>query len=119
MQGYLVECALRRPRCSDRCAGPTQGVTLVLETCCQLQHQPSEDLLEALAAAMRMTLLAFKRQELASCLDAFKALAYHPGDELIQVSWHGCTCVLPPRPNQDICLRLLPVHSSEVCMVFW
>ena len=71
--------------CSDRSVALLQGITLVLSTCCQLQHQPSEGLLEALAAAMRMTLSAFKRQELASCLDAFKALAFHPGNDLIQV----------------------------------
>lgn len=34
---------------------------------------------------MKLTLSSFKRQELASCLDAFKALAFHPGNDLIQV----------------------------------
>ena len=70
----------------DRPAVLLQGITLVLSACCQLQHQPSEGLLEALAAAMGRTLSAFKRQELASCLDAFKAVGFHPGNELIQVS---------------------------------
>ena len=62
-----------------------QGVTLVLSAFCTLQHQPSKGVLEALAAAMRPSLNTFKRQQLASCLDAFKALGFHPGNDLIQV----------------------------------
>lgn len=54
-----------------------------------LQHQPEEKLLEALAAAMKLNLPTFKRQELASCLDAFKVLSFHPGNDLIQVNLPG------------------------------
>ena len=89
---------------SDGYAALSQGITLVLSACCQLQHQPSEGLLEALAAAMARSLSAFKRQELASCLDAFKALAFHPGNDLIQVSllrWsYAC----------------IAVHAHSACM---
>ena len=112
-QRYLrVVCSALYLR-SNSCDGLAQGVTLVLETCCQLQHQPGEALLEALAAAMRMALPAFKRLELASCLDAFKALAFHPGNELMQVSWHGmrlCLLLLPA----TTCLPEAPVYSEGV-----
>ena len=84
---------------SDISAALLQGITLVLSACCQLPHQPSEGLLEALAAAMGRSLSAFKRQELASCLDAFKALGFHPGNELIQVSLCRCTYAL----HCDLC----------------
>ena len=67
-----------------------QGVTLVLSAFCTLQHQPSKGVLEALAAAMRPSLSTFKRQQLASCLDAFKALSHHPGNDLIQVIYILC-----------------------------
>ena len=58
----------------------------MLSAVCTLQHQPSGGVLEALAAAIRPGLSTFKRQQLASCLDAFKALGFHPGNDLIQVT---------------------------------
>ena len=62
-----------------------QGLTLVLQSCCGLQDQPAEGLLDALAGAMRLTLECFKRAELASCLDSFKALGFYLGYDLMQV----------------------------------
>ena len=71
-----------------------QGLTLVLQSCCGLQHQPAEGLLEALAGAIRLTLECFKRAELASCLDSFKALGFYPGNDLMQVrTCPACACM--------------------------
>lgn len=67
----------------------------MLSAFCTLQHQPSKGVLEALAVAMRPSLSTFKRQQLASCLDAFKALGFHPGNDLIQVIHYILYSILP------------------------
>ena len=62
-----------------------QGVSLVLSSCATLKHSPERGTLACMSAAMRRNLAAFKRQELASSLEAFKAFNFHPGNDLLQV----------------------------------
>lgn len=62
-----------------------QGVSLVLSSCQILEHQLARATLASLSAAMRAGLAAYKRSELAACLEAFKARGYHPGADLLQV----------------------------------
>ena len=71
-----------------------QGVSLVLSSCQALGHQPEPATLACLEAAMRAGLPAFKRGELASCLEAFRAWSYCPGADLLQVS--DLPCGSPP-----------------------
>lgn len=78
------------------CFGVAQGVSLVLSSCAALKHQPGKGTLACLSAAMRRALPAFNRNELASCLEAFKAFNYHPGNELLQVG--SSTQVSSPVP---------------------
>ena len=61
---------------------------------------------------MGVTLSAFKRQELASCLDAFKALAFHPGNDLIQVSLLAPSAC-PLMQVMTECRQLIPISSMQ------
>lgn len=60
----------------------------MLSSCVALKHTPERGTLACLSAAMRRNLASFKRQELASSLEAFKAFNYHPGNELLLVCSH-------------------------------
>ena len=63
----------------------SQGVSLVLSSYQQWRYHPEGGSLAALAASMRQRLAAFKNSELATCVEAFSALGFHPGNDLVQV----------------------------------
>ena len=62
-----------------------QGVSLVLSSYQQWRYHPEGGSLAALAASMRQRVAAFKNSELATCVEAFSALGFHPGNDLVQV----------------------------------
>lgn len=85
-QYYLSVSVVTSATCHRSCTFVwVQGVSLVLSSCATLKHTPERGTLACLSAAMRRSLAAFKRQELASSLEAFKAFNYHPGNELLKV----------------------------------
>ena len=63
----------------------SQGMSLVLSSYQQWRYHPEGGSLAALAASMRQRLAAFKNSELATCVEAFSALGFHPGNDLVQV----------------------------------
>lgn len=63
-----------------------QGVSLVLSSYQAWRYHPEGGSLRALAANLRGRLAAFKNSELASCIEAFSALGFHPGNDIVQVS---------------------------------
>ena len=70
-----------------------QGVSLVLSSYQQWRYHPEGGSLAALAAAMRQRLAAFKNSELAACVEAFSALGFHPGNDLVQVGPLPALCL--------------------------
>lgn len=49
------------------------------------RHHPQGSTLAALSAALRSRIAAFRPAELATCLQAFSALGFHPGNDVVQV----------------------------------
>ncbi|KAK9909614.1 hypothetical protein WJX75_005137 [Coccomyxa subellipsoidea] len=92
----VLEAQVRR--CSPQMT--SQGVSLVLSSCATLKHTPERGTLACLSAAMRRSLAAFKRQELASSLEAFKAFNYHPGNELLKAIARQAGLTLSPAALQ-------------------
>ena len=62
-----------------------QGVTLVLSSYQAWRYHPEGGSLHALASNMRQRLASFKNSELATAIEAFSALGFHPGNDLVQV----------------------------------
>jgi hypothetical protein len=73
---------------------PVQGVSLVLWAYQAWRHHPQGATLAALAAALRARIAAFKPAELAACLQAFSALGFHPGNDVIQVPCLTCLLIM-------------------------
>ncbi len=67
------------------CCCHLQGVSLVLSSYQAWRYHPEGGSLRALAANLRGRLAAFKYDELASCIDAFSVLGFHPGNDIVQV----------------------------------
>lgn len=63
-----------------------QGVSLVLSSYQAWRYHPEGGSLRALAANLRGRLGAFTNSELASCIEAFSALGFHPGNDIVQVN---------------------------------
>ncbi len=93
----------------------------MLSACAGLKHTPERGTLACLSAAMRRSLAAFKRQELASSLEAFKAFNYHPGNELLKVpSPLGKRSIVTPK-HEGIVSTLwtavfLPLSFEHSCL---
>ncbi|BDA42803.1 hypothetical protein COCOBI_03-6960 [Coccomyxa sp. Obi] len=85
-------------RCSPQMT--SQGVSLVLSSCATLKLTPERGTLACMSAAMRRNLAAFKRQELASSLEAFKAFNFHPGNDLLKAIARQAGLTLSPAALQ-------------------
>jgi hypothetical protein len=66
-------------------SAPLQGISLVLWSYQTWRHHPEGSTLAALSAAVRQRVMSFKPSELATSMDAFSALGFHPGNDVVQV----------------------------------
>ena len=67
-------------------SGRLQGVSLVLSSYQAWRYHPEGGSLRALASNVHQRLASFKNSELATAIEAFSALGFHPGNDLVQVS---------------------------------
>lgn len=63
-----------------------QGISLVLWSYQTWRYHPEGSTLAALSAAVRHRVMSFKPSELATSMDAFAALGFHPGNDVVQVN---------------------------------
>ena len=106
----------------------SQGLSLVLSSYQAWRYHPEGGSLRALATNMRQRLASFKNSELATAIEAFSALGFHPGNDLVQVSRNSTLSVLhkqtPPCTriawHGQICLKSeLLVLRDEAAKRWW
>ncbi|KAK9909623.1 hypothetical protein WJX75_005262 [Coccomyxa subellipsoidea] len=73
-----------------------QGISLVLWSYQTWRHHPEGSTLAALSAAVRQRVMSFKPSELATSMDAFSALGFHPGNDVVQAVASRVGCVAAP-----------------------
>ncbi|BDA42855.1 hypothetical protein COCOBI_03-7480 [Coccomyxa sp. Obi] len=73
-----------------------QGISLVLWSYQTWRHHPEGSTLAALSAAIRQRVMSFKPSELATSMDAFSALGFHPGNDVVQAVASRVGCVAAP-----------------------
>lgn len=61
-----------------------QGISLVLWAYQRWRYHPEGTTLAALSSAIRQRVMSFKPSELAGAMEAFSALGFHPGNDVIQ-----------------------------------
>ena len=61
-------------------------MSLVLSSYQAWRYHPEGGSLRALASNVRQRLASFKSSELATAIEAFSALGFHPGNDLVKVS---------------------------------
>lgn len=71
-----------------------QGISLVLWSYQTWRHHPEGSTLAALSAAIRHKVMSFKPSELATSMDAFSALGFHPGNDVVQVIIISCSTTI-------------------------
>lgn len=71
--------------------------------------------MRALASNMKHRLASFKNSELATSIEAFSALGFHPGNDLVQVSLddHPCGDFIRHHPSHGASSRRHPSRSRE------
>ncbi|CAL8467505.1 g7043 [Coccomyxa elongata] len=73
-----------------------QGISLVLWSYQTWRHHPEGSTLAALSAAIRHRVMSFKPSELATSMDAYSALGFHPGNDVVQAVASRVGCVAAP-----------------------